>query len=225
MASPLSDLREHERGIYSQFGEEGVLARIFESIGVRHRYCVEFGAKDGETISNTAWLRRDQGWSSLLMEGDPAWAGQGVQTEFVTAENVNALFSKHHVPSEFDLLSIDVDGNDYWIWRAIDAFEARVVVVEYNIFFGLHVAKTIEYRPDHVWDGTTYHGASLAALDKLGRAKGYCLVHTESWAPNAFFVKRSELPEGYVERPIHELTDWGAYLEPRDTADRNWVSV
>lgn len=225
MSLPLSDLRDHERGTYSQFGEEGVLARIFESIGVRHRYCVEFGAKDGETLSNTASLRREQNWSSLLMEADPAFAGEGVQTEFVTAENVNALFAKHHVPAEFDLLSIDVDGNDYWIWRAIDAFEARVVVVEYNIFFGLDVAKTIEYRPDHVWDGTIYHGASLAALDKLGRAKGYSLVHTESWAPNAFFVKNSELPQGYVERPIHELTNWASYREPRDTPDRSWVSV
>ena len=91
--------------------------------------------------------------------------------------------------------------------------------------FGLDVAKTIAYKPDHVWDGTTYHGASLAALQKLGRAKGYTLVHTESWAPNAFFVKKRELPVDYIERPIHELTDWGAYREPRDTADRNWVSV
>lgn len=225
MPLPLTNLREWESGTYSQFGEEGVLAGIFEAIGVRQRYCVEFGAKDGEAISNTANLRKNEGWDSLLMEGDPAWQGRGVRTEFVTAENVNGLFAKYGVPPEFDLLSIDVDGNDYWIWRAIDDYSPRVVVVEYNIFFGLDVAKTIRYRPDHTWDGSTYHGASLAALVKLGDAKGYSLVHTESWSPNAFFVRRSELPAGYVERPIHELTDWGAYREPRDTADRDWVSV
>lgn len=223
--SDLTDLRAWESGTYSQFGEEGVIAGIFDAIGVRHRYCVEFGAKDGEAISNTAHLRKALGWDALLMEGDPKWRGAGVHTEFVTAENVQALFAKYGVPPQFDLLSIDVDGNDYWIWNALSDFVPRVVVVEYNIFFSLDVAKVIRYRPDHVWDGSTYHGASLAALAKLGREKGYCLVHTESWSPNAFFVKRSELPAGYVERPLHELTDWGAYREPRDTADRDWVTV
>jgi len=225
LSSPLSDLRDHERGTYSQFGEEGVLARIFESIGVRHRFCVEFGAKDGETLSNTASLRRNHGWSSLLMEGDPAWVGEGVQTEFVTAENVNELFAKHAVPTEFDLLSIDVDGNDYWIWRAIDAFEARVVVVEYNIFFAPGDAKTMPYDAHHVWDETSYHGASLGALHKLGREKGYALVHTDSWAPNAFFVLRSELPDDFVERPIDALTDWNRFTKPPDPHGREWGQV
>jgi hypothetical protein len=222
---PFSDLRDYEAGIYSQSGEEGIIARIFDWIGVKHRYFVEFGAKDGEVLSNTVTLRREEGWKGLLMEGDPDYQDEAVQTEFVTAENVNDLFSHYGVPAEFDLLSIDVDGNDYWIWKAIDRFEPRVVVIEYNIFFGLDIAKTIAYRPDHLWDGTTYHGASLAAMRKLGAAKGYSLVYTESYAPNAFFIKDSELPAGFVSRPIEELTGWVTYHEPEDSAHRDWVSV
>ena len=194
----LRDLRAHERSIRSQCGEDGVLLRIFECIGTSNRYFVEFGAKDGCVESNTAHLRIDHAWTGLLMEGDAARARPPVQSEFVTAENVNALFAKHRVPRDFDLLSIDVDGNDYWIWKAIDGYHPRVVVIEYNIFFGPSVRKTIPYSADFHWDKTPYHGASLAALQKLGREKGYTLVHTESYAPNAFFVRQGELPTSFV---------------------------
>ena len=195
----LRDLRAHERSVRSQCGEDGVLLRIFECIGTSNRYFVEFGAKDGCVESNTAHLRIDCGWTGLLMEGDAARARPPVRSEFVTAENVNALFARHRVPRDFDLLSIDVDGNDYWIWKAIHGYRPRVVVIEYNIFFGPSVRKTIPYRADFHWDKTAYHVASLAALQKLGREKGYTLVHAESYAPNAFFLKNSELPEGFFE--------------------------
>jgi hypothetical protein len=129
------------------------------------------------------------------------------------------------VPPEFDLLSIDVDGNDYWIWKAIDGYHPRVVVIEYNIFFGPTVRKTIPYNADFHWDKTPYHGASLAALQKLGREKGYTLVHAESYAPNAFFLRDSELPADYVARPIEEISDWWLCEEPEDELNRPWVSI
>jgi hypothetical protein len=221
----LSDLRAHERSVRSQCGADGVLLRIFECIGASTRYFVEFGAKDGCIESNTAHLRIDQGWSGLLMEGDAERVRHPVRTEFVTAENVNALFAKYRVPSDLDLLSIDVDGNDYWIWKAIDGYHPRVVVIEYNIFFGPSVCKTIPYNAEFHWDKTPYHGASLAALHKLGREKGYTLVHAESYAPNAFFLKNSELPAGFIERPIEEISDWWLCEEPDDELNRPWVSI
>jgi len=221
----LTNLREFEAQVHSQCGEDGVLQRIYECIGTRNKTFVEFGAWDGQHLSNTANLRLNHGWSGLLMEGSDRADGDVVKQEFVNAENVEALFSKYGVPETFDLLSVDIDGNDYWVWKAIECFTPRVVVVEYNIFFALDAARTIEYRADHVWDETSYHGASLAAFYKLGAEKGYTLVHTDSWAPNAFFVLNSELPAGYRPRPLEQMTDWDKFVIPQGTGDRVWVSV
>jgi len=221
----LSDLATHERRVYSQFGEDGVIERIFECIGATNRYFVEFGASDGIAVSNTANLRLHHGWSGLLMEGNPKHRSDLIVQAKVDAENIETLFERHEVPRVFDLLSIDIDGNDYWVWDAIRRFTPRVVVIEYNIFFGLHQSKTMAYRADHVWDKSTYHGASLAALHKLGRSKGYSLVWTESYSPNAFFVLDSELPTEFVDRPIEQVAHWTGYDEPGDSRHREWVGV
>ena len=221
----LADLRSHQRRVYSQCGEDGLIRRIFERIGTTNRFFVEFGAKDGRALSNTANLRLHHGWTGLLMEGDARTAGRHVEHEFVTAENVDDLFARYGVPDSFDLLSIDIDGNDYWVWKAIRGYQPRVVVIEYNIFFAPHEAKTIRYDARHAWDESGYHGASLAALRKLGRTKGYALVATDSWAPNAFFVKTSELAADFREQPTRELTPWCYFGGPPDAAERPWVAV
>lgn len=225
MRAMLSDLARFERRVYSQHGEDGVIERIFECIGSGSRHFVEFGAGDGVSVSNTAHLRLDHGWSGLLMDGNPRLAGGPVVLARVDAENVEALFERHGVPAVFDLLSIDIDGNDYWVWKALERFTPRVVVIEYNIFFGLRHSKTMAYAADHEWDESTYHGASLAALHKLGRSKGYSLVWTESYAPNAFFVLDSELPAEFVDLPIERVAHWTGYDEPGDSRHRPWVDV
>lgn len=221
----LDDLAEHEYGVYSQSGEDGVLLRLFESIGVQDRFFVEFGAWDGLHLSNTANLRLHHGWTGLLMEDSDSADGRLVQRERVDAENVNRLFGKYDVPRRFDLLAIDIDGNDYWVWKAIEGFTARVVLIEYNVFFAPRMSRTMPYDPDHVWDQSFYHGASLAALRKLGDEKGYALVHTDRWAPNAFFVLRSELPADFVDRPIEEITPWNSFIEAAPIDGREWQIV
>lgn len=226
-ADALADLRRHERQIHSQGGEDGVLQQLFDCLGAPTRSFVEFGAWDGRHWSNTARLRLEEGWQGLLMDGDPDRVGEIVRREFVTAENVEALFTHYRVPERFDLLSIDIDGNEYWVWQAIRRFRPRVVVIEYNVFFGTDVSKTMPYDPRYRWDKTTYHGASLAALRKLGREKGYTLIHTDSYAPNAFFVDDALLPASLVDRPIEEAAswDWEPGSEPPDGAGRDWVSI
>ena len=221
----LDDLKNYERSVYSQSGEDGVLQRLFEVIGERSRFFVEFGAGDGLALSNTAHLRLDHGWDGLLMEGSERADGEVVRRAFISAENVNSLFERYEVPSVFDLLSIDIDGNDYWVWQAIQGFVPRVVVVEYNVFFGLHQACTVPYEADRTWDSSMYHGASLAAFQKLGHEKGYTLVHAESWAPNAFFVLNSELPPDFKERPLHEITPWNSFVTSPPVSGRTWVHV
>ena len=163
-----ADLESSAARHYSQGGEDGVLLRIFEKIGVRHRYFVEFGAWDGLQLSNTANLRLNHGWSGLLLEGSDRADGILVQRAHVDAENIESLFREYDVPPDFDLLSIDIDGNDYWVWKAIESYSPSVVIVEYNIFFMAETAKTMAYDANHRWDRDhygLYHGASLAAFD------------------------------------------------------------
>ena len=227
-----SDLESSAERVYSQGGEDGVLRRLFEKIGVRHRAFVEFGAWDGLHLSNTANLRLHHGWSGLLMEGSDRADGQLVRRERVTAENVEALFEAYGVPLDFDLLSIDIDGNDYWVWKAIERYAPRVVLVEYNVFFLPDTAKTIAYDPEHGWDKQhygLYHGASLAAFDKLARSKGYRLVYTEPYFPNAIFVHERELPADTGLPTLAEWTRWDwpedGYVEPTPQPGGRWVSV
>lgn len=223
----LVELRRHERQVYSQGGEDGVLEKIFEALGTTNRYFVEFGAWDGRHLSNTAHLRIDRGWQGLLMDGDPERVSDLVHREFVTAENVEELFARHEVPRRFDLLSVDIDGNEYWVWQAIRRWRPRVVVIEYNVFFGIDVSKSMPYDAQHRWDKTMFHGASLAALYKLGREKGYSLLHTDSYAPNAFFVDDALLPAALVGRPVEDAAswDWDLGAEPPIPADRSWTTI
>lgn len=230
----IRDLPKHAARVHSQGGEDGILLRLFEEIGVLNRSFVEFGAWDGLHLSNTANLRLAHGWNGLLLEGSNRADGQLVKRERVDAENIESLFERYGVPREFDLLSIDIDGNDYWVWNAINAYSPRVVIVEYNVFFLAETAKTIAYDAGHEWDKERYglyHGASLAAFEKLARKKGYELVYTEPYYPNAIFVRSDLLPPAReVDRPsLRELTrwDWPAdgYNEPVPAPGGSWIEV
>jgi len=193
----LDDLADYEASVYSQCGEDGVLGRIFDVIGAGNRYFVEFGAWDGQHLSNTANLRLNGGWQGLLMEGSDKADGELVKREFVDAGNVNALFAKHAVPETFDLLSIDIDGNDYWIWEAVTACSPRLVIIEYNSLFGPDRAVVVPYDPEFdrhrfveaAEGGHYYFGASLQALSRLAEQKGYRLILTEPQGVNAFFPR------------------------------------
>lgn len=188
----------------SQNGEDGVLCEIFRRIGAPGRTFVEFGIESG--VEGNAVFLAQTGWSGLFMEPDDtahaalaAWyapmAGRVTCLKAaVTRENINALFADGGVPDEPDLVSIDVDGVDYWLWDALEC-RPRVLMIEYNGALGFEDALTVPYDPDHRWDGTSYMGASLPALEALGRRKGYRLVHTDRCGVNAFFV-RADLADG-----------------------------
>lgn len=198
---PLTDLTRYERRIHSQNGEDGILEAIFAAVGTTNRYLVEFGVGSGWECNAAYWLRY-KGWSGLLMDvgGGRRPYGAEVRSELVTAENVEQLFSRYEVPPEPDLLSIDIDGNDYWVWKSIVSYRPRVVVIEYNASLPVTESLTIRYDPAFRWTGTSYFGASLLALARLGQRKGYALVGCESSGTNAFFVA-DELVAGRFDPP------------------------
>lgn len=195
-------LNRYEAKHYSQFGEDGIIGAIFQRVGATDKFCVEFGVGNG-TECNTAYLVRKRGWSTLWMDALEG-ASEVIKRENITAENINQLFIKHNVPRTFDLLSIDVDYNTYWVWKAIEGFSPRVVVVEYNAFLPLTESLAVPYDPHGIWDGTTYYGASLLALTKLATEKGYTLVACDNSGNDAFFV-RNDLKYNFLSRSIEEI--------------------
>jgi len=186
---PSFDLSIYEKKIYSQNGEDGVLLKLFDLIGTTNKYFVEFGVENGFEC-NTRFIREYLGWYGLMMDGRYSNPLLNLHQEFITAENINDLFEKYHVPEEFDLLSIDLDYNDFYIWLSLnEKFRPRVVVIEYNGSHPWYEDKVAVYHPLAVWDLTNYYGASLAALDQLGKFKGYTLVYAENNGVNLFFVR------------------------------------
>ena len=210
----LTSLEDAEFRVYSQNGEDGILHYLFTQLGVTNKQCVEMCAGQGREC-NTANLIINHGWNGFLFDGDAelvahgqnffarlkdtlVWPPTFVQA-WITAENVNALIANHGVTGEIDLLSLDLDGVDWWIWRALEVVSPRVVVLEYQDCWPADVAVTVPYRPDFVGVTTAsidsaipplaYMGASLAAFVKLGRKKGYRYVGSERLGYNAFFIR------------------------------------
>jgi hypothetical protein len=186
-----SPLNAYERKVYSQNGEDGILEELFRRIGTKDKFFVEFGVQDGSEC-NTRYLKDTKGWTGLWMDGDGD--DTEVKRAFITAENINSLFEQYGVPHEFDLLSIDIDGNDLWVWKAIDnVYQPRAVAIEYNGTIPPWKSTSIAYDPNHLWDETNYFGASLKALNKLAEQKEYRLVCCDKRGVNAFFVRADVL--------------------------------
>jgi hypothetical protein len=171
---PITDLFPYERRVFSQHGEDGIIDALMTAVGAVDRFFVEFGAGDGIEC-NSAYLVRAKGWRGLRMDGRGCTPPDGVpiHEEFITAENINELFAKYGVPSEFDLLSIDIDGNDYWVWKAIEGYRPKVVVVEYNANVTPEEVLSIPYDPKFGWDGqSAYYGARPGRARAPGTGKG-----------------------------------------------------
>lgn len=194
----VKNLLSYKKHVYSQSIEDGIIEGIFDNIGTTNKYFVEFGCWDGLHLSNTANLRLYKDWAGLLMEGnlERAQSNPIVKHEYITVKNVNNLFEKYRMPKQYDFLSIDIDGNDFWIWDAIDEnrFDARVVCIEYNCNFPDQLRScAIKYSPemDTREPSIYYYSASIPALKKLGESKGYSLIFRVN-LHNLFFV-RSDL--------------------------------
>lgn len=202
----IDDIHDFESKKYSQNGEDGIIEAVFSKIGTTNRFLVEFGVDgvEGGTEFNGRKLI-EEGWDALLMDGGRYPHQSAVKHEYITADNINELFAKYHVPAQFDMLSIDIDSNDYWVWKALSTkYQPRLVIIEYNGHPGPTAAKSVAYEPDLTWDGTDYFGASLMAMVKLGRTKGYTLIGCESRGVNSFFI-RNDLKKHFTIRKPESL--------------------
>lgn len=208
-----------EGSVYSQKGQDGVLGLIFSQLGIKKGTFVEFGARDGVELSNTAHLRLNKGWRGLLMDTEPL--SPIVEKEFITARNINHIFAMYKV-FELDLLCVDVDGNDLYIWEAIN-LKPKVVVIEYNSKFRYDESYAIEYNPEHKWEGDDYYGASLLALKKIGERKGYTLVYVVGEL-DAIFVRNDLLHENYVPTPIEVLFP-ESIVAHTTISEKKWVEI
>lgn len=189
------NLRGADRKTFSQNGEDGILERILETIGTTNKYFVEIGVGNADECNTR--LLRENGWKGVMFDSVQHNGGIGFHCEHIDAENVNGILAKYKVPQEFDVLSIDIDGNDYWVWNAI-AYQPRVVIIEWNCSITPFRALAIPYSPNFAWDSTCYYGASILALTRLGERKGMVLVAADKRATNLFFVphQASHLFEG-----------------------------
>ena len=212
--------------IYSQSEEDGIIREIFNRIGIKHHSFIEFGVETGCECNTLALLLT--GWHGLWIEGNHEWSvivkkrlkhfidsnKLSVKEAFITKENINSLISEY-LSGEIDLLSIDIDGNDYYVLKEITIVRPRVIVCEYNAKFRPPIRWTIPYNQNHIWDGSENYGMSLSLADELLKSKGYSLVATGLEGVNAFFVRNDLLTNNGSELFPYPHTPEHLYNPPR----------
>lgn len=224
-----SSLREVEFRVFSQFGDDGIIQYLLQHVDAPESF-IEFGVETYRE-SNTRFLLVKDNWRGLVIDGSEAnvasittmaehWRHDlTAVASFITRDNINDLFTAAGFTGEVGLLSIDIDGNDYWVWEAIEVVSPVVVVAEYNSVFGPEAKVTVPYAADFTRRAAHYShlffGASLAALCDLAERKGYAFVGSNSNGNNAYFVRLDQLgdlralspAEGYVESRFRESRD------------------
>ena len=198
------DFRHSEFRVFSQWGEDGIIQYLLKKVPIERNVFVEFGVEN-YTESNTRYLLTNNQWSGLVIDGnktnidyirrDPIYWATNLKAEhaFVTKVNINELLSRNGISGDIGLLSVDIDGNDYWVWDAINTISPRIVVCEYNSHFGSIAEVTTPYEAaferDMAHFSKIYYGASIAGLCSLAARKGYLLVASNSAGNNIFFVR------------------------------------
>lgn len=199
----VSSLQDAEFRVFSQFGDDGIIQHLVNILGIKETIFIEFGVENYNE-ANTRFLLENNNWRGLVIDADPSNIEYIKKTQnywrhdltalcgFVTAENINDTIADAGFAGDIGLLHIDVDGNDYWIWKAINVVRPAIVIVEYNSLFGSKRSITIPYEPHFIrhvkHHSGLYAGASLNALCYLAKEKGYKFIGCNSAGNNAYFV-------------------------------------
>jgi hypothetical protein len=234
---------------YSENGEDGILLYVFSILGESTQTCVDIGAATGVS-GNCANLIINHGWTGLLIDGNGSYVeyGRSYFTKHpntrlfpprfvhskITSENVNQILRANCVDDEVDLLSLDIDGIDYWVWNAIDAVSPRVVLAEIQAIWMTEASVTVpnnpDFAPQYIDGFGVYSGASLPAFVKLASKKGYRLVGSQRYGFNAVFVRndvgQDVLPEVAAEACLgHPFVQWAHDVLLPKVKDKSWVAV
>ncbi len=231
--------------VFSQFEEDGKLLFIFSVLGMTNKTFIEFGSDDGVN-SNSANLYFHHGWTGLFMDGNPKAVERGRRffsrnphphmyppkfvCTYINRENINRVIFEAGYSGEIGLLSIDIDGNDYWVWDAIEIVKPQVVIIETHNEFGLNDI-VVPYDADYVYPGKhpVYHGASPSAMTKLANKKGYRLVGANDLGYNFIFVKNGLaddlIPEVTAESLLHHPSNQEARKRFEEIKDWEYVNV
>lgn len=199
-------LLEHKRNVFSQTGEDGIIEKILELIPNKDYWCVEFGAWDGIMNSNSRNLIVNFGYSAVLIEGgkkkfdelkknysnNPNVIPLNKFVGFSSNDNLDKILETTPIPKNFDFLCIDIDGNDYHVWKALNNYKPKVVCIEFNPT----IPNEIEFIQEA--DFQINQGASILSINKLAKSKGYELISVIDF--NAFYID-----EKYFE--LFEISD------------------
>lgn len=241
----LDNIQDAEFKVYSQWGDDGIIQYLIDNMEIPQssRTFVEFGVQN-YVESNTRFLMVNNNWKGLVMDSSPEnieyikrddvyWRYDLTAVHaFIDVENINGILKDNGFYGDIGLLHIDIDGNDYWVWKAVDVVRPAIAVIEYNSVFGRDKAVTVPYRPD--FDRTKAHcsnlyfGASLKSLCLLAKEKGYRFIGSSSSGNNAFFVRDDKIgrlkeltaEEGYVESRARESRDTAGRLTYVSGGDR-----
>lgn len=221
--------REAEFKVFSQFNEDGIIQWLIARLQLTDGRFIEFGVEN-YAESNTRFLLERNNWKGLILDAgdehaefirgaDLLWRHDiEAVSAFVGRDNINQLFSEHGFAGEIDLLSIDIDSTDYWVWEALEVTNPKIVIMEFNSIFGADLAVTVPYRADFDYGAAhyskLYFGASLAATNEVANRKGYRLVAVESHGTNAFFVRNDCMSN------FDEVTPKDAWVDSRFSSAR-----
>lgn len=225
------NLREVEFKVFSQWGDDGIIQWLVNNLEFPQKTFIEFGVANYRE-SNTRFLMMNNNWSGLVMDGSEANIAQIIHSEyfwqydlqakavFITKDNVNSLVKSAGFNEEVGILHIDLDGNDYWIWKELNVVRPIVVILEYNSVFGIDRAITVPYAEAFERQSAhytcLYAGASLRALDDLSKQKGYRFIGSNSAGNNAYFVRQDKLTTDVKEAVLEQ-----GYVHSRFRESRN----
>jgi len=201
---------------FSQHGQDIIVLSWLRKIGFLNKVAVEFGAKNGFKYSN---IRMFETLNWKLYQWDKFFQNKFVNKESITVENINQIFEKYEVPKQFDFLSIDIDSNDYWVWKALN-YEANLVLIEYNPNFSTNQSVALKYDPNRVWEKNVAFSASFSAMVKLGEEKGY--IPVDHLGHDILFLKKSFLKDDEIKtininpdlpKKIHNQNGYDQFIE------------
>ncbi len=211
----IDSLEEVEFQVYSQWGEDGIIQWLIKNVEIPNKIFVEFGVEDYQE-ANTRFLLMNNNWSGLVIDGskdnmdrlrNERWVWRydlRAVNKFITKDNINEIIKNAGFEGDIGILSVDIDGNDYWVLDAIDCVQPRILICEYNSLFGDKEKVTIPYDDKFIRTNShysnIYYGASLAAFQDYAEKHGYYYVGSNSAGINAFFVRKDSISETLIPR-------------------------